>query len=200
LILYLKEIVRKCVINISCLDISEEEATAEVGSDIWAYSTKSVPLNISIKLIQFIDIFWSLTIPIYCSGKVDLGIIQRIELSGKWVILISHHLNEWTISLKGEQQNKLDQLINHIGYLNFLLVVQRPYTHFLKNFFLKMGEVLKISVLSLALNNVLPDLLGIKVHHLHRHVSNCLLIFTVSSVITKYVILEHLVLPNNLDA
>ena len=63
-----------------------------------------------------------------------------------------------------------------------------------------MGEVLKISVLSLALNNVLPDLLGIKVHHLHRHVSNCLLIFTVSSVITKYVILEHLVLPNNLDA
>jgi len=107
LVFYLKEIVRKCVGNISCLDVSEEEATAEVGSNVWSYSIKSVPLNISIKLIQLIDIIWSLTIPVNCSGKVDLTLIQRIELCAIRIILIRHHLNEWTISLKRECQNKL---------------------------------------------------------------------------------------------
>jgi len=44
-----------------------------------------------------------------------------------------------------------------------------------------MGEVFEISVLSLALNNVLLDLLGIEAHHFHRHVFYHLVVVTVST-------------------
>jgi len=63
-----------------------------------------------------------------------------------------------------------------------------------------MREVFEISIFCLALDDVLLDLLGIKVHHFHCHVSHHLVFCTVSTFLTKSIILEHLMLPNNLDA
>ena len=83
--------------------------------------------------------------------------------------------------------------------MDFLLVVKRSDTHFLNDFFLKMREVLEVSIFSLALNDILLDLLAIEVHHVHRHVSYHLVIITVSTFTIKNIFLEHLMLPNNLN-